>query len=71
MPRDVVLLLAQLAGVFVDGGEPFLQAGAMDQAHGAGAMTRGDESLSLSLATVTDTTEQARLGQLGSVLETH
>ena len=68
--RHPVLLLTQLAGVFVDGGEPFLQAGAMDQTHGAGAMTGGDESLSLSLATVTDPAEQAGLGELGTVLET-
>ena len=71
VPRHPVLLVTQLAGVLVDGGEPFLDTGAMDQSHGAGAMTRRDESLSLSLTTVTDTTEQARLGQLGSVLETH
>ena len=56
--RHAVLLVTELAGVLVDGGEPLLYAGAVDQSHGAGAVTRGYESLSLSLATVTDTTEQ-------------
>ena len=67
--RHPVLLLTQLAGVFVDGGEPLLYTGAMDQAYGAGAMTRGDQSLSLPLATVTDAAEEAGVGQLGTVWE--
>ena len=67
--RNPVLLLTQLAGVFVDGGEPLLYTGAMDQAYGAGAMTRGDQSLSLSLATVTDAAEEAGVGQLRTVWE--
>ena len=70
MARDPVLLLTQLAGVLVDGGEPLLYTGPMHEAHGAGAMTRRDESLPLSLATVTDATEQAGVRQLGIVLET-
>ena len=68
--RHPILLVTQLAGVLVDGGEPFLDTGAMDQSHCAGAMTRRDESLSLSLPTVTDSTEQAGLRPVGTVLQT-
>ena len=57
--RHAILLVTELAGVLVDGGEPLLYTGPVDQSHGAGAVTRGDESLSLSLATVTDPTEEA------------
>lgn len=68
--RDSVLLLTQLAGVLVDGGQPLLYTGPVHEAHGARAVTRGDESLPLSLTTVTDATEQAGVRQLGIVLET-
>ena len=70
VPRDAVLLVTELAGVLVDGGQPFLSAGPVDQTHGAGAVTRRDEFLPLALPTVTDAAEQAGLRQAGSVLET-
>ena len=55
--RHSVLLLAQLAGVLVDRGEPLLYAGPVHQSHRPGAEAGGDQSLPSGLSVVADPAE--------------
>ena len=65
MPRHEKLLLADLASVLVHGGQPLLDAGPVDEAHGAGAGAGGDQLVSIHVTIMTDATKHPR-GSLAS-----